>query len=449
MVSPVEFLLSYSSEARKSEYRAPEVVTQPQTVLRYRPVMTREYVGRGLQHFSEDPRSAVTFVPELRLSGNVTVQAVLDRIILTFVTARPTSFNGIKAVFDTVGLVCFVEDLRQPRKGIRNRGGIELPPGAPAEPGRAFAVLVQDPQPTSLAHALRALEDKVGLVSAPRVFLVELSVDYFPKRSHDLAKRTAIREQLVGLLQRHHLLMDPAFIDGNSDARQVYPSIDGSRTEDIAFLFSSPGGLERQRRDASIEDDVVRKRLDHGRYPHQLFLDSTLYRGSQLNRLEVRTQHKHADKRDTSKGTMELLAEEKKRARIEVEVAGYDRLQGLGLNAAGDLGILRFRTLRNEFLQFWLPTAPEDEVAQIMVRNQLQWRGVYGIELLQELETFNADDVRRQTRKQAGVLRERNRRGQGTTRRRVAWEECQAKVGHALDALQGHWRGFGEGLPWR
>ncbi len=391
----------------------------------------------------------MTFVPELRLKDNVKMRSVIDRLILTFVTSHVTAYNGIKPLFDDAGLTCYVKDFRRGSATRLYAGGIDLPPGAPSEPGRTFAVVIQDPEPERLAKALCALDAKIGLVAPPRLFLLELALDFYPSARLDLPARTEVREQLVGLLQRHHLLDDPAFIDDASDARQAYPSRDVSRREDISFVFASPGKLPRNYPDSQVAELAVQERLDHGRHAHSLFLDSTLYRGSRMNRLLVRTQHKISNRRDNSAGTLELLAENQKRARIEVEVAGYDRLQKLGLDYVGDLSSCNFRTIRKPLLRFWLPTAPEELDEQVLVRNQLKLRGIYGIERLQQLAEQREKEARQQIKRRVGVHRPRERRGTGTTRRRVAWAECQDRVGHALDGLDDAWRGFGAMLPWR
>ena len=124
------------------------------------------------------------------------------------------------------GTLVFVHDrsLTPPQEDWR----VELPPLDPAEPtGHHFAVLLQDPEPDKLARILQAI-DRAWEIEGPVLpFLIETSVDFYPRDDRSEDERLVLREQMVALLQRHHWCGMAALMKGEKtepcrvDARQV------------------------------------------------------------------------------------------------------------------------------------------------------------------------------------------------------------------------------------
>jgi hypothetical protein len=215
----------------------------------------------------------------------------------------------------------------------------------------------------------------------------------------------------------------------------------GKARSETSFLFSSPKKKKRVRPDIEVDDPDVQQRLHHGRVGNQLFLDATLYKGSQLDGLLYRIQHKITDRHDKNRKTVLSLPESKRRARIEAEISGYERLEKLGLRNPGDLFDFDFRTIRNRYLQFWLPTMPESWEAQVTMRREFESRGLYGTEIMKRLIAHEAkiDDGKHQTKPESAA---NIRRGQGTTEERISWVEMNNRAGDALDGLSTRWARF-------
>jgi hypothetical protein len=128
---------------------------------------------------------------------------------------------------------------------------------------------------------------------------------------------------MVGLLQRHHHFEKLVFETPKANARQFYIQIDkdGDTKRIPDNLFSSPGNVSRSYPDTEITQQHVRKRLRHGRKGNQLYLDATLYKGTQIENLLFRIQHKTEDKQNPKTGTHKILDDKERRARIEVEMS--------------------------------------------------------------------------------------------------------------------------------
>ena len=208
-----------------------------------------------------------------------------------------------------------------------------------------------------------------------------------------------------------------------------------------SFLFASPSQAARLHPDSKVSEEHVRKRLARGSLGYQLYLDATVYRGSSEENLSWRIQHKITDKRNNAAGTVTILPDEQRRARIEVEISGETRLSELGLKTVGDLSNYNFRKIHKKYLTLWLPTAPEDIEGNMMIRQQLRDRGVYGAEMTRALDAYFAKEAKAAAAK-AGMKHERARSGTGSTKQLKSWSDCNDAAGEAMDVLSKSWARF-------
>jgi len=361
-------------------------------------------------------KDRLVMTPLVTVRGNYTVKAVIDRIIVHVETSRPTSRRDIKTAVDSVdaGSSCYVEDL-----------------------GGCYRIQIQEPQPTALSQAVALIAKNWGIVGEARPFLVELSLDFHARRTHDAESRLRLREQMVGLLQRHYFFDPKYHTSTKADAHQVYkPEQTGPLKTD--YLFSSPRNVGRRFPDRDVEHEHVRKRLARGfTVSNRLYLDSTLYMGDEFDGVLVRIQHKIGDNRNSAKGTLIRLDDRDRRARIEVQLSGFELLAKYGLATVSDLKTADFRAIRKAHLSFWLPTIETPSVDQPKAVRQLLERGLYGTEALRRLTDWEEKHSGPVGGAAAGGRRDR--RGAGPTGRLVAWSELNDAVGDALDSLSHQW----------
>jgi hypothetical protein len=440
---PLEFALNYSSAAKCTEYRACGSTSFPVSSLRYNVEDAGSNSSDGKSSQQARFKDKVVFVPALKLKGNFSVKAVIDRMIITLVTENIAVAVKIQlALAKDTGARCYVQDLHVASSYIKWRGTIEAPPEAQniTVPGRVFAILVQEPTPQMLQKIIQLIRDRWGVYGKVRPFLIELALDFHVRNSHDPETRITLREQMVGLLQRHYHGLDrkndPAqFIDlSKGDARLVHEAQqpDGSLKQQKSFLFPSQGSTKRTLPDTDISKKPVQDRIIRSIWA-KLYLDGTLYVGSENENLLYRMQHKISDNRNKKMDKADILPDNKRRARIEVEISGYRRLgENLGLRTLDDMNGFEFRDMRKDHLTLWLPTAPKDLSEQLKMRQELEHRGIYGIEIKKAHEKQLAKGKRN-----AGA-----RQGKGSTGDRMAWHECNESTGNALDRLNKEWRGF-------
>jgi len=271
------------------------------------------------------------------------------------------------------------------------------------------------------------------------VFLIELSVDFRPKDNFPPDERLILREQMVGLLQRHHhwtVLSD----NHVCDARFVVGSGNKSRRN---YLFASPGKAKRRNSDCSFGEAETRKRIRHNSYEREIPLDATIYKGHRNDNLQVSLQHKIADRRNKAAGTIVSLSERERRARMEVEISGYRRLcEVLGVCTVQDLAKLDFRRAQKEYLSLWLPTSKNDPHEKGETWLQFASRGVYGVHHVQQLKLMEENESNSKAGKTSGTRTPRLRAGAGDNGYLVSWTEANNMIGKAIDKLQRGWSDF-------
>lgn len=434
--------LPYSSEEKRQSYRSTSPVVLPTSTLRYNVLPVETVLGADK---ITQPRlkGRNVYKPELKIAGTFTAKALIDRMFIIFATKNLTSALNIqRKIKSQLNETTFIHDLNSGRTELEWPNEVILPPHL--DPGlgtgRVFLAQIQEVTPKKLADVLDFCQAQWGLFGPVRPFLIELALDFYPAKAHDANTAIQLREQMVGLLQRHHHIEDEAFKLPDSDARQVYePKPNQLKTE---YLFDNPKFGMRTSPDTKLSEFSVRSRLKLVDPGKQLFLDATLYKGSEKDNLLVRIQHKTGDQRNKTRKTVKILPDDQRRARIEVQISGHQRLEEYGLAEIGDMKGFSFRRMRNRHLSFWLPTTSHDPKAVEIVRQQLVSRGVYGVERLQQLERHEERKVRPRHK---GSLTGKPGRpvGTGASGTRVAWTECNEAVGKALDALAFKWKKFG------
>ena len=434
----LEFLLRYSSDAKRDEYRCTGTVTAPAAALRYDETAIRSQPDKPAVAVQKRLQDRSLFTPMITIRGNFKVKALIDRIIILVAVKTPTSWSAVRKAIETkTDVSCLVGDMGAASVRQRYFERVVVPPEMGGlDTGRVFAIIVQEPTPKLLADILEVISSAWGIAGEVRLCLLELAVDFYPAKRFDAISRIIMREQMVGLLQRHHFCAGETFVNPTSDARQVYqgPNAVTSSEPVTSFLFASPSHAARRYPDSAVAEEHVRKRLARGSLDFQLYLDATVYRGSADEYLTWRMQHKITDKRNAAAKTVTTLPDDERRARIEVEISGQSRLSELGLKTIGDLSNYNFRTIHKKYLSLWLPTAPADIEGNTMIRRQLRDRGVYDAEMTWALEAHRAK-VAKAVATKAGLKHERVRSGTGSTKQLKAWSECNDAAGQGCSVL--------------
>lgn len=436
ILSPFEIELGYSSTDRKAEYRNMTAGSISTSKLRYQPKRVTSTSSTG--GMRKDLEGRVALKPEMSILDKFKVKALIDRIAILVNTREVTSWEKVKnAINREVGAINFVHDLTLRRAEDKPDWRDQLPkPDMKKLTGQHFAILIQEPDPGILARILDLIDRDYGIDGEIIPFLLEMSVDFHPRDPGSPEEEILLREQMVGLLQRHHwashslLLGDNPETAAHADARQIYGKNSHQR-----FLFPRKKG-DRINSDTQIKNDVVRKRILNANPGNDLYLDATIYKGIKLSPFLINIQNKIADRRNQTGKTMKILANEERRARIEVTITGTEQLQGLGFAAINDLAGLSFRKIRKSQLQFRLGTLnPQQHLLNEAIQ-QMKTRGIYGMEMK---ERARHQEERKQVRLATGKMsRSKDRDGLGL----VDWPEMNTEVGHALDGLGNRWSGF-------
>ncbi len=430
-VTSFEITLAYSSPAAEVEYRNLPQGSVPATRLHY-DITSVQATNHGHQ-LRADRAGRVVFVPDFDI-GQVRVKALLDRIAFTFTTRCKVDHNTLqKAIQAANGHGVYVAD-RTSRANDDSDWLACLPElDLSQTTGYHFAVHLQDPTPTRLRAALDAADSVAGIDGAVRPCLLELAIDFYPRSANDPIDALLIREQIVGLAQRHiwsdgSRLASP---DGRpprqKDPRQVYQ--EGTLGQ-MRYLF--PDKADRYHSDRDLKETRVRQRLLTARSGNDLYLNATIYRGDKGAPLRVNVQHKIADRRHIVKGAKHDLAAEERRARVEVTLTSLEELQNVGLKTLDDLSNAPLRRMIRKLLTFRLATCATDNHAINETIACFRNRGVYGIEMSQRAR-LHEDRIGQTPRP-----RNTDREGFGLT----DWTEMNALVGDAVDRLMKTWRRF-------
>ena len=432
------FFLTYSSPATETEYRqrSTGALGQAELVYRVEPLQASEPGAK----IRADRRNSLVLTPDLALRKNFRTVALIDRMVVLLDTRRTTSSAHIKKLLNAgAGRDAYVQDRTRCPAGNATDWRLCLPPLDPAKTaGQHFAILLQDPTPEALRETLDVIDANCRITGQPSLFLVELSLDFYPRSDKSPDQCLLLREQLVGALQRHQWC-SPAAIAGitayspsHSDARQVYP--DPKTGKGRPHFFFSKRAQSRTMSDTQLDVELVRTRILGAGRGKGLHLDATIYQGAAHAELMISVQHKIADRRNPARQTSMKLPEPERRGRVELTILGEEKLRAYGITGVNDLGKIDFRNMRRNMLHFRLPICQHDAAALEDTKTQLQSRGVYGVDLAARARAIEALGGSRRARQPLKVPRE------GLSL--VDWAEANDAAGQALDRLQRQWRGF-------
>ena len=353
--------------------------------------------------------------PDIDL-GRYSCRAVLDYAELHLVLGRPTQFRFVQdAVLAT----------------LKGRTPHVRPIGENPNSATEFLVRLQEPELWRLRDVRTALDKTFGLVGDLGVHELEVSIDFYAKDNSYVD-----RARMVALLQRlHRPKLDvwsmpdsrPRFIHTSGSAPNfILPSLSGSRAQlDHATVF-----------------EPCRVRMPS--------LDATYYLGARTDDIRFRVQHKQSDQRTGSSALM--LAEEHRRARIEVTLGRRALVERRIWDLAG-LEKFGFNRLQGDVFQFALPTFPWPQDPQRRhieerlnrVRTQHFLRG--GIMAYEQVERLRQDwfreklvslggrsryNVMRKHMRDAGAQVKVDRHGSGHQGFMVAYQPMNDLVQEAL-----------------
>lgn len=439
--SPFAINLCYSAPGRENEYRQRAAGALPLPMLNYTPESYQPRVTGKLP--PADRQNHLVLVPDLDIAKHFRVTALIDRMVLLVRTTSPATGRAIKELLEAqCSIIAFAEDRTMTDRKTKDWRA-HLPPLDLSLPtGHHFAIMVQEPTVKSLSAALKAMDRKWSIVDPVTPFLIELAVDFYPDKEATTSpdERLILREQMVATLQRHHWCAPDALagdindVPRNRDSRQVY-SDDPAKSHTTRFLFYRKKG-NRIESNQNLHEPAVRSAILDAGTGENLMLNATLYQGAEAGAVLIRIQHKIEDRRNEAKKTSQVLPEAERRARIEVQITGLNPLSGFGLNRVEDLATCRFRDFRENVMTFCQPLVPAFKEDLSVAKQQLEYRGVYGWELLCRASEAEENET-------AQAARKRQKPQQVPAGQKlVAWPELNKAVGHALDNLSRRWMRF-------
>lgn len=432
--SPFEIELRYSSSAQEEEYRSEAGISLPLSRLRYLPAPASATSTTG--EVRADRKDKIVLMPDVTIRGNYKVEALIDRMVILINTTTPTAPHYLQGKIDkTTGAKVYVHDLKAQSDNADWGSALPITELTTAT-GQHFAIMIQDPTPELLPAILNVIRDAHGIDETVKTHLIEVSVDFYPGSTRSAEDSILLREQMVGLLHRHHWAPhsrfhhhDPA-VPRYVDARQIHGDRRGPR-----YLFAHQAN-DHFNSDSTIDNSAIRQRMLTDKPGEDLHLNSTLWKGAKNADCQVSIQHKIANRRNPKNNTMEILPDHERRARIEVTISGRDTLKDRGLSTIDDLGSVSFRKLTKPFLSFALGATEPWQHLLKDAQAQMQTRGVYGIELRNRARALEErEELRRSGQK---LPRKNDHEGQGLR----SWQEMNDVVGRALDGLQRRWSGF-------
>lgn len=443
---PFEIALEYQSAAHEEEYRKLPKGTRPIARLRYVPKITSATSTSGTIRADRDGK--IVLIPEVDIRRDYRAHALIDRIAIIVETRDVIIRTDLQAqIKKHTGIALWIHDLRKSEKHKAAWGVPLVHLDEWKRRGAPFAIMIQDPTPNLLSAILKAITDGPGIEGPVLLHLIEVSVDFYPKNASTPEEAVLLREQMVGLLQRHHwarasLLVDPDSIKPrDADARQIYDeeTEHGEIVKKYRYLFpheNSSGRKYKIETDGMISNPAIRDRILTTRPGYDLFLNSTLVKGGKFEPCHVSVQHKIADRRNPVRNTFQGLADQDRRARVEVTISGTETLEKRGLKTIDDLGRISFRKLSKDLLSFKLGMIEPWQHLLEDAQTQMQTRGVYAIDLrMRTLELEKREELRR-----SGVNLPRKTEREGMALQ--DWPEMNDVIGKALDELKRRWSKF-------
>ena len=204
-------------------------------------------------------------------------------------------------------------------------------------PGDVFSTCtIKIQEPASLAQIAaihKALVSSFGEAAGSRVTGIEVSIDATPKDPSDAA-----RALLLGAMQRTIWTTRDIWSDRMSRPRTAF----GRGDRQTITLSPAPE-----------EDDTGLSRSvpDNHTIPA---IDGTMYLGAKGDDVMIRLMDKVVD-RQRPDGTRDVLADDRKRVRVEVTLKGKE-LEKVGITDITSLDRLNLTKFQKRYFQFMLPT---------------------------------------------------------------------------------------------
>ena len=310
---PFEIELEYQSPDHKTDYRKPIAATFDVPGLRYIPAGISSTALSG--KIRADRTDKIVLKPDVNIRRDYKTGAVIDRLVIIVETSDAIEGRRLQnLIFGRTGASTYVLDLLS-RRATDERWGVPFigPPGIKLA-GYPFAIQIQEPTPELLSGILKTIENGPGIEGPILLHLIEVSVDFYSKKHGSPEEAILRREQMVGLLQRHHwvshdLLVDPASNNPREvDGRQLHDDEEKPSAQELKtrYLFAHEkrhGIKDKVGSDANIAAQSIRDRILTTRRGHPLFLNSTLVKGGKYAPYQISIQHKIADRRDPKKKT--------------------------------------------------------------------------------------------------------------------------------------------------
>ena len=181
------------------------------------------------------------------------------------------------------------------------------------------------------------------------------------------------------------------------------------------------------------QEDVRNKILKR---PHKgIYLNSAVYHGSRELGFQISLQHKFSDERNIALHTHKMLPDEKRRARVELELHGVSRLKEHGICTVNDLSKTNFRSVISEFCSFKLPVMRKSGTVLQEYIDVFGLRGCCGTSLYAAVKDF---DDREKLKASKTVPRKTENQTSGLE----PWREMNILTGRALDQLSRTWKKF-------
>lgn len=438
-IPPVMIPLFYAHQNRREEYRTKPFAGLSQSNLHYIWIDPKPHANsKGLR---PDRRDIIVLKPALDVVAQSALKAVIDRLAITLQVDRTTNGVYLHKLLGEAGLIGIAHDRRLNPKGDRNDFKYhldDLDPGI--GPGTHFAILIQEPCPEKIKAFLCTVHASCTIVSDVVPFLLEFAIDFFPNATKSPDEMVTLREQLVGVIQRHFWCKPGLFKDETGafnvqhDPRQVYSEA-VAKLAKARFLIPTDDISARQSIFSWKKAPSIRSRIIEN--PASGFLlNATQYLGSRETGVRFSAQHKISDQKDKRSGTSRSLMNEERRARLELELQGAHNLRPLGIHTISDVASIQFREVFLRHGSFKLPVMKKQGVALQDFITVFGFRGVIGASLFSAVQEFES----RKKLKAEGkyVARASEAQAPGLE----PWVEVNLQVGHALDKLSKQWSKF-------
>ncbi|MGY4749812.1 hypothetical protein ACVNHC_08145 [Pannonibacter sp. Q-1] len=253
-------------------------------------------------------RNRYTLVPEVDLRSFET-RAVIDWLSVEVKLKRLSQFQWLQKE---------IEDLFDRRLYIENDRPLRN------DAATTFTIKFQEPAVLKVRRALARLEAKFGFTEPPKLFGIEISVDFTPSKPDDLARAKMMR------VLYNHLVVERDYLQaGLSRPRTVW----GGRGKVLQLVDGS--GAARQ----------------------DPFTDGTVEIGAETADVRWRIMDKTVDRQNRAAGTYVDLPENVRRARIEVTLNSWE-IQQIGASDFNELARVSFTTFQGRYFRFMLPTFP-------------------------------------------------------------------------------------------